>query len=321
MNVTASESWQVDASSVPSWLTVSPMSGAAGNAQVTFSAESTKATNKAEVKIVCAGQTQYVNVIQYATKVDPPISTAAQVIAGDDGVTFRMSGVCSRYDSGNANASRDGFPLRLVLARQDVRVKEFVFCNSFGVEDRVYSSGRSNPKLEGASVAFLNGAVEQELRNDATEGREVFSGYLGSARESALWLDFLKAHERHILLSRGLARIIVDTQETDLQDNKRELCVLRTLGFQFREISRSRFFRALLQFVVAFIVGLIPGTAVAKYTLLQLSTPDETFLFVSGIFELAVTALPVFAYILFSHFASMHSMKKWNAAEVVKEKE
>ncbi len=104
VNVTASESWQVDASSVPSWLTVSPMSGAAGNAQVTFSAESTKATNKAEVKIVCAGQTQYVNVIQYATKVDPPISTAAQVIAGDDGVTFRMSGVCSRYDSGNANA-------------------------------------------------------------------------------------------------------------------------------------------------------------------------------------------------------------------------
>ena len=104
VNVTASEGWQVDASSVPSWLTVSPMSGAAGNAQLTFSAGSTKATNKAEVKINCAGQTQYVNVIQYATKVDPAISTAAQVIAGDDGMTFRMSGVCSRYDTGNANA-------------------------------------------------------------------------------------------------------------------------------------------------------------------------------------------------------------------------
>ena len=104
VNVTASESWQVDASSVPSWLTVSPMSGAAGNGQLTFSAGSTKATNKAEVKINCAGQTQYVNVIQYAAKVEPTVSTAAQVIAGDDGMTFRMSGVCSRYDTGNANA-------------------------------------------------------------------------------------------------------------------------------------------------------------------------------------------------------------------------
>lgn len=104
VNVTSTNGWQVDAASVPSWLTVSPMSGAAGNSQLSFSAGPTSATNKAEVKIVCAGQTQYVNVIQYATKVDPPISTAAQVIAGDDGLTFRMSGVCSRYDSGNANA-------------------------------------------------------------------------------------------------------------------------------------------------------------------------------------------------------------------------
>ena len=154
---------------------------------------------------------------RYVT-VDASYAAIAALVSGTIrawDVSYSFSG----RDSGNANASLDGFPLRLVLARQDVRVKEFVFCNSFGVEDRVYSSGRSNPKLEGASVAFLNGAVEQELRNDATEGREVFSGYLGSARESALWLDFLKAHERHILLSRGLARIIVDTQETDLQDN------------------------------------------------------------------------------------------------------
>ena len=104
VNVTSTDGWQVDAASVPSWLTVSPMSAAAGNSQLTLSAGPTSATNKAEVKIVCAGQTQYINVIQYATKVDPPISTAAQVIAGDDGLTYRMAGVCSRYDSGNANA-------------------------------------------------------------------------------------------------------------------------------------------------------------------------------------------------------------------------
>lgn len=130
-------------------------------------------------------------------------------------VSYSFSGT----DSQSAAATINGYPLRLIIARDEVRVKEFVFCNSFGVEDRVYSSGRSNPKLDGSSVSFLSGASEYELRNDSTEGREVYSGRLGSARESALWLDFLKAHDRYILASGGLARIIVDSQETDLQDN------------------------------------------------------------------------------------------------------
>ena len=130
-------------------------------------------------------------------------------------VSYSFSGT----DSQSAAATINGYPLRLIIARDEVRVKEFVFCNSFGVEDRVYSSGRSNPKLDGSSVAFLSGATEYELRNDSTEGREVYSGRLGSARESALWLDFLKAHDRYILASGGLARITVDSQETDLQDN------------------------------------------------------------------------------------------------------
>ena len=130
-------------------------------------------------------------------------------------VSYSFSGT----DSQSSAATINGYPLRLIIARNEVRVKEFVFCNSFGVEERVYSSGRSNSKLDGSSVAFLSGATEYELRNDSTEVREVYSGRLGSARESALWLDFLKAHDRYILTSGGLARIIVDSQETDLQDN------------------------------------------------------------------------------------------------------
>ena len=97
VNVTASESWSVDASSVPSWLTVSPMSGS-GNGQLTFSAESTTATNEAEVKINCAGKTQYINVIQYAEKKDPVILSVAEAIAliktvdKGDGQSYNVDG-------------------------------------------------------------------------------------------------------------------------------------------------------------------------------------------------------------------------------------
>ena len=79
--VNATEGWQVDPSSVPSWLTVSPMSGNAGSSQITFSAGGTKATNNAEVKIVCGSQTQFVNIIQYAVKGEPKIMSVKEVIA------------------------------------------------------------------------------------------------------------------------------------------------------------------------------------------------------------------------------------------------
>ena len=78
--VNATQGWQVDPASVPAWLTVSPMSGNAGSSQLTFSAGGTKATNNAEVKIVCAGQTQFVNIIQYAVKGEPKIMSVREVI-------------------------------------------------------------------------------------------------------------------------------------------------------------------------------------------------------------------------------------------------
>ena len=104
IDINATESWQVVESSVPSWLTVSPMSGAAGQSQITFSADATKATNEADIQIVCAGKTQHISLIQFAQKVDPVISSVAAVNAGADGVTYRVKGVVSSYDSGNSNA-------------------------------------------------------------------------------------------------------------------------------------------------------------------------------------------------------------------------
>lgn len=104
ININATEGWQVVDSSVPSWLTVSPMSGAAGTSQLTLSANATKATNEADIQIVCAGKTQHISVIQFAQKVDPVISSVAAVNAGADGVTYRVKGVVSSYDAGNSNA-------------------------------------------------------------------------------------------------------------------------------------------------------------------------------------------------------------------------
>ena len=52
-----------------------------------------------------------------------------------------------------------------------------------------------------------------------------------------------------------------------------------------------------------------------------MSRPDEEFVFVGGISEMLMTILPVLLYLLIAHFWTMHSMKKWNVTEIVKDKE
>ena len=115
--------------------------------------------------------------------------------------------------------------------------------------------------------------------------------------------------------------IVFNTAITNLQDNKRELCVLRTLGFQHRDISLSRFSHSLLQFAVSAVIGLISGFALARFALLKISTPTEEFAFASGIVEILIVLLIVFLYITVSHFSAMHTMKKWDHIEAVKDRE
>ena len=49
--------------------------------------------------------------------------------------------------------------------------------------------------------------------------------------------------------------IVMNTTLTNIQDVKKELCILRTLGFQNSEISRSRFVRLLIQLICSSIIG------------------------------------------------------------------
>ncbi len=117
--VNATQGWQVDPASVPAWLTVSPMSGNAGSSQLTFSAGGTKATNNAEVKIVCAGQTQFVNIIQYAVKGEPKIMSVKEVVelirsgeyAGEHyvkGIVCKIDEISTSYGNATFYLSDDG---------------------------------------------------------------------------------------------------------------------------------------------------------------------------------------------------------------------
>lgn len=115
--------------------------------------------------------------------------------------------------------------------------------------------------------------------------------------------------------------IVYNTTQTNLLERKKELCVLRTLGFQRSEISASLFVQSLLQFVFSCLVGLPTGILVAKTALKKISTEGREYVFANGPREYIFTVLLVFAYIVISHIMAMRSMKKWDLVENVKEKE
>ncbi|MDQ1296070.1 MAG: hypothetical protein QG611_48 [Bacteroidota bacterium] len=91
ITVTANDSWTVESSL--QWLTISSTSGSAGESTLTFSASSTLNGRTGEVKILCGDVTQRINVIQGLAIVES--ATCADVIAGPDSKTYKVTGVCT----------------------------------------------------------------------------------------------------------------------------------------------------------------------------------------------------------------------------------
>ena len=97
----ATDSWSFDQSTVPAWVTINPMSGGAGESTVSFTAGPAADTQSATVLLNCGGKTQRINLLQQTEKRELPVSTCAEVIAGADGVTFRVRGICTAIANTN----------------------------------------------------------------------------------------------------------------------------------------------------------------------------------------------------------------------------
>ena len=91
ITVTAVDSWTLENDT--EWLIASDTLGNAGETQLTFSADSTLDGRTTEIVIYCAGQTQRINVIQGLSETS--LATCAEVIAGPDSKTYRVTGVCT----------------------------------------------------------------------------------------------------------------------------------------------------------------------------------------------------------------------------------
>ncbi|MDY6301536.1 MAG: BACON domain-containing carbohydrate-binding protein [Bacteroidales bacterium] len=90
ITVNAKDAWSFDAEEVPEWLTISPMTGTAGETKVTFSAPAASDGRNTVLHMACADKSQTINVIQGIAVVNE--ATCAEVIAGPESKTYRVTG-------------------------------------------------------------------------------------------------------------------------------------------------------------------------------------------------------------------------------------
>ena len=91
----ATASWSFDAAAIPDWLTITPTSGGAGSDYIVFFAEPNTGNDvrTADLRVTVGGKQQRFTIYQEGPgEVEAPLSTIAQVMAGNDGETFRIRG-------------------------------------------------------------------------------------------------------------------------------------------------------------------------------------------------------------------------------------
>lgn len=115
--------------------------------------------------------------------------------------------------------------------------------------------------------------------------------------------------------------IVYNTIQANLFEQRKELSVLRALGFRISEISKMWFIQTILQFIISCVIGLLIGTGISKFALAQMATEGREYPFVSDPLPYILTAAIVFLYVLISHIAAMRSIGKWDIVENTKEKE
>ena len=115
--------------------------------------------------------------------------------------------------------------------------------------------------------------------------------------------------------------IVINTVCTNLQEQKKDLCVLRALGFQYSGISFRLLTQAGVYYFFACLIGIPGGIGVTKLILQKLEVEGRSYPFVNAPSVYLFTLLLVMVYVIVSHFISMRMIKKWDLAETVKDKE
>lgn len=113
--------------------------------------------------------------------------------------------------------------------------------------------------------------------------------------------------------------IIININQTNLLEQKRELSILRALGFQRRDISRHWYIHSVLYFALSLILGIPVGIAITGTTFLMINTDSRRIFFTWDPRQFLFTIGVLFLFLTCAHLWSMRMVKKWSLVENIKD--
>lgn len=128
---------------------------------------------------------------------------------------------------------------RYVVAESDPNVKVFLFRNSLGLFDTLYTEGKYVEGVSYGIKTFVSGRTESESLNDSRESISVNSGYLESMEEKDLWADFFLSDERYIWDGSNFRKIVVDDVQ---QDNILRKSSIASFSFHYATEPAGRYY-------------------------------------------------------------------------------
>ncbi len=211
----------------------------------------------------------------------------------------------------------DGVPVRVThISEQYEGRKQYI---SSAYADQLWSPS--------VYSVLLNVDSDQEIalvREISKIGGYVFASF--TDRNYEYWQDGFKgftACEIIIIIFSimiGLI-IIINTLHANLLEQKRDLCIMRTLGFQRSELSFRLLFQSGMYYIFAILPGIPLGVWGTQMTLDKMETAGRSYPFVNTPSMYLLTCGMVLAYLLIGHAISMRDMKRWDIVESVKDKE
>ena len=125
-----------------------------------------------------------------------------------------------------------------------------------------------------------------------------------------------------IIFSIGLGVLIVSLMmQTSLVEQKRELCIMRSVGFSMPQISGIWSFVTILQYVLSMAVSIPLSFLTTKLFLSFSATKMAMVLSYANIWHVLMTCALVASFLLVAHFFCMMIVKRWNIAENTKNRE
>lgn len=113
----------------------------------------------------------------------------------------------------------------------------------------------------------------------------------------------------------------VTTFANELEERKRELCVIRALGISMHKISMGFLGELAVKFLLSLLPGMLLGTAVGIYTMNSISGELRAYPYASGVREYTMTALLVLVYMIIGEVTAMIMLRRKNIAANISEKE